>query len=135
MNENKPKDILVAVYGSLKEGYPNHRLLSASSSPLVGAGLTVDKFAMRSFTAFPGLIEIEPDKPEAANVEVEVYLVDSSTFSRLDGLEGYPSFYNRKEVGIKLEDGSEVTAWIYILSDKYSDENLIMPNTDGILSW
>jgi len=62
---------------------------------------------MYSLGGFPCITE-EGDTP----IAVEVYKVDEQVFSRLDMLEGYPDFYNRKEIETKYG-----TAWIYYIED------------------
>lgn len=89
----------VAVYGSLKEGFGNHRLLTTSEK--VGEDW-VDGWTMYSLGGFPAIVEGD------GSIKVEIYEVDDETFSRLDRLEGYPSFYDRKKV-----ETSEGAAWIY----------------------
>jgi len=90
---------LVAVYGSLKEGYGNHRLLLSSDK--MGEDW-VEGWQMYSLGGFPAIVKGN------SKVKVEIYSVDEETFSRLDRLEGYPSFYDREQV--KTVQGD---AWIY----------------------
>ena len=99
----------VAVYGSLKKGFGNHRLLKGSN--MIDETFTKPEFHMGSFGAFPGIVEGNK------KVKVEVYEVDDQTFKNLDHLEGYPRYYNRKE--ITLENG--IKAWIYFLDDEDYD--------------
>ncbi len=100
----------VAVYGSLKKGFGNHRLLERAK--MIGETFTKPEFHMGSFGAFPGIVK--GDK----KVKVEVYEVDNNTFKNLDRLEGYPNFYNRKEPILENND----KAWIYFLDeDDYDD--------------
>lgn len=94
---------LVAVYGSLKQGFGNNRLLG--DSPLLGTTLTEPKYTLYSMGAFPC---VAPHGDTA--VTVEVYEVESRVFSRLDMLEGYPTFYNRKQI-----DTEYGQAWMYYI--------------------
>lgn len=91
----------VAVYGSLKKGFGNHRLLRHST--YLGEEW-VEGWTMYHLGGFPAVAETE----NYDVVKVEVYLVDDETLGRLDGLEGYPHFYNRKEIETNWGD-----AWIY----------------------
>ncbi len=100
-----PNTQLVAVYGSLKKGYGNHSLLE--SSELKGITETSPSWTMYDLGSFPGIV------PGHTNIHIEVYEVNQETFQRLDMLEGYPSFYDRKEIETKY--GS---AWIYFLAEK-----------------
>lgn len=107
---------LVAVYGSLRSGLGNHRLLT--SAPRQDDGIIPDgEFYMVSLGGFPGLIPPHEPLYKSTPIVVEVYEVDSNQRAiSLDGLEGYPSFYDRKQV--VLEDGR--CCWVYFLDDSYS---------------
>lgn len=102
--------IYVAVYGSLKEGFYNHRLLRGQR--LVGKG-HVTGFEMFSMGSFPMIIEGK------GNVAVEVYEVDSATMDNLDRLEGFPRFYDRQRVSAVVQSNEPrpwtraVACWIY----------------------
>lgn len=97
--------MLVAVYGSLKQGYRNHALLGGSE--FKGVDGTSAEFSMYSMGGFPCITE-----GGDTSIHVEVYEVEDEVFSRLDRLEGYPSFYNRKEI-----DTMYGKAWIYYIQD------------------
>ena len=101
----KPKRInivtKVAVYGSLRKGLGNHRVLG--DSKLIGKEW-VPNYEMFSLGSFPGIRNGE------GSIFVEVYKVDSDTLERLDMLEGYHSkdsvnnFYDKEEVSTKFGD-------------------------------
>lgn len=100
---------LVAVYGSLKQGFYNHRLLN--NAPLVAVG-KVPGFAMYSMGLYPMAVR------KKGSIQVEVYAVDSATFQQLDRLEGYPNFYDRNQVVVNQADTAkgpqlQLTAWLY----------------------
>lgn len=110
----------VAVYGSLRKGFGNNRLLS--SAEFLGDGATIDHFTMHSLGGFPCIVE-----DGNCNVAVEVYAVDNDTFERLDMLEGYPDFYNRKLTEICLFSGEQVKCWVYYMDQ---DNAYIRPNSE-----
>lgn len=93
--------ILVAVYGSLRKGMGNHRLLTSAELMTTER---ISGFEMYSLGGYPFI------RPGEGDITIEVYVVDTHTFKRLDQLEGFPSFYNRKLV--KTSVGS---AWIYFI--------------------
>ena len=72
---------LLAVMGSLKQGYGNHRLLGGSE--YLWDGYTLPKYSMLNFGSFPGLIDGKK------SCRVEVYEVSPEILKRIDGLEGY----------------------------------------------
>ncbi|UOF79326.1 gamma-glutamyl cyclotransferase [Caudoviricetes sp.] len=118
---------LIAVYGSLKKGFGNHRLLK--SSEFLGTGETFPVFKMISLTNYPGLLDGED------SIEVEVYEVDDATFRALDLLEGYPSFYNRVLTIVTLENEQTVPAWIYKLNtdNNYYHSSYERPRYSNVL--
>jgi gamma-glutamylaminecyclotransferase len=101
--KSKPEGELYAVYGTLKRGFPNHRILA--DSEFLGRDWTDPEFIMVDLGAFPGVIPAGCDA-----ISVEVYRVDRETELKLDRLEGYPGFYQKIVVDTKF--GS---AWMYIL--------------------
>lgn len=98
---------LVFVYGTLKKGFGNNRLLK--DSEFVGTFRTPPDFHMVSLGGFPGVID-----KGSTPISGEVYKVTKPVMDRLDSLEGYPSFYTRKQ--IPTEFGA---AWVYMLDESY----------------
>lgn len=110
---------LVAVYGSLRSGLGNHRLLASAERHEDGV-IAEGKFQMRSLGGFPGLLK---DPEVTSDIVVEVYTVESEERKRnLDCLEGYPSFYDREQVTLK--DGR--ICWVYFLhAESYKTNGLV----------
>jgi len=129
---------LVCVYGTLKSGYGNNRLLSGSKCISNGILLNHKLYYSYGDSGFPVAKE-DLD----SNVMCEVYLVnDSSTLSRLDSLEGYRSstdsgMYLRRTGKVLNEDGSIVECCYYLGSDEFWDFNSMnaCPISDGISKW
>lgn len=96
---------IVAVYGSLRKGLHNHHLLKQAD--YLGMDY-VPNFDMFSMGGFPYLKPSSTDKVTT----IEVYSVTDSEFARLDCLEGYPHFYDRKKISTKYGD-----AWIYFIDN------------------
>lgn len=96
----------VFVYGTLKRGHRNHRLLE--DSWFVGTGSTVAKFDMIN-SGFPVLLPND----DGLCVIGEVFKVDDKTLENLDRLEGEGRMYNRKIEKVNLIDGP-VDCAIYI---------------------
>jgi gamma-glutamylcyclotransferase (GGCT)/AIG2-like uncharacterized protein YtfP len=99
---------LVAVYGSLRKGLGNHPVIEGAECK----GNTIIKgWDLYSLGAYPFVVEGENE------LTVEVYEVDSEMRQRrLDGLEGYPNFYDR--IQVDTEFGK---AWIYFMHEKYTE--------------
>lgn len=103
---------MVAVYGSLRKGLHNHRLLEDQEFK----GLTkVRGFKLHRYcSSFPAVTKADP----VSAVTVELYEVSDRCFESLDYLEGYPNFYNREVV--ELDNGS--TAWMYFIEGELDQE-------------
>jgi gamma-glutamylaminecyclotransferase len=115
----------VFVYGTLKRGYGNNRLLSEQT--FVGEGYTGGFFDMIN-SGFPVLIPND----DGHVVKGEVFEIDTKmreTLSNLDALEGYhgtdgDNMYDRKEIRVKLAGTEDwVTCQIYVGSPKYWRRN------------
>ena len=107
----------VFVYGSLKKGFGNNRILAHSK--FLGKGITLDdSFSMISLGGFPGVIY------GTKRVEGELYQVDNEVFESLDRLEGNGHFYQRELIPIILLDnpngGKNIKAWMYVLVNQKS---------------
>lgn len=114
---------IVAVYGSLRKGLGNHRVLGGSECIAKGH---ITGFGMYSLGGFPALTTVA----KRTDVLVEVYEVEPHIMAGLDRLEGYPHFYNRQQVSVHL-DGSEggvdnyITAWVYYIDDAFTDDKFV----------
>lgn len=102
--------MFVFVYGTLKRGFPNHRVMEHAVGEFIGEGVTTaPTFDMTSLGAFPALL------PEGKfRIIGEVY--DVEDISPLDHLEGYPHFYDRKIVPISC-CGLQYGCWTYFMHD------------------
>jgi len=103
--------IKVAVYGTLREGFPNHALLHKST--LIGEATVPGR--MHDLGPFPAVC-----LHEKGTVKVELYEVDEETLELLDRLEGHPTLYQRVDVMT-----SEGPAFMYVMSE---DELLDSPS-------
>lgn len=94
---------LFAVYGTLKRGYSNNRILSNSDfvceDSIEGLGL--------KYSGFPVAY-----KDPTATVKCEIFETygDKGTIERLDRLEGVPSMYERHVMTTK--GGHEVNVYV-----------------------
>lgn len=81
----------VFVYGSLLSTLSNNYLLKDST--LLGMHETEEEYTMYEMGYFPGV-----RKGGTTSIKGEVYDVDLHTLSRLDILEGTPTFYHRHHI-------------------------------------
>lgn len=100
----------IAVYGSLRYGMGNHRVLGGAEYVDT---TVVYGFSMHSFGGFPVLIPADPEE-EAV---VELYRANDAEMDSVDMLEGFREggggFYDRTPV--ELDNGH--VAWVYFIDD------------------
>lgn len=96
---------LVFVYGSLKRGFHNHRLLE--NSKFLGPAKTTAEYEMFPLAggAFPVIV------PGNYAINGELYEVDETTLKLLDRLESNGSMYQREVTDIPSHDQ---LAWVYV---------------------
>lgn len=103
--------MLVFVYGSLKRGEFNHKVLGESKF----IGKTKVRGRIYDLGHYPGA-----KLSEDGEIHGEVFDVDNETLNRLDRLEGHPHFYERKECDSPLGVVS-----VYELKRRMNLEDLI----------
>ena len=108
---------LVAVYGSLRKGLGNHRVIEGSEQ--LGTDV-VKGWEMFSLGGFPGI------KTGSGDIVVEVYKVVSEGIARnLDRLEGFSeqdsarNFYNKATISTAFGE-----AEIYTLEEGYHGDSV-----------
>ena len=110
----KPFNEFLFVYGSLKKGFDNHKLLDKYAKR-VGKASTVGKFAMYedSFGNYPYLV-----KEPITKVMGELYEIKrKELLDKIDEFEGAPEYYQRKKIKVKTHKGVNL-AFVYIKEDE-----------------
>lgn len=109
----------IFVYGTLKKGFGNHRVLG--NSVFIGEAITVDD----SFTMFDGGFPYVSDRFTDGNqgrIVGELYETDRQTIlDALDRLEGVPHLYVKREIDVTTMDGSTYIAQMYVASEGTND--------------
>lgn len=101
---------LVFVYGTLKRGLGNHRVMMEAGGQFVCEGVTATAFPLVQ-QCLPFLL-FQPGK--GYQVEGEIYRVGTADgWERLDRLEGHPDFYCRRLIAVNGTDGDIYDAWAY----------------------
>ena len=111
----EPFNEFLFVYGSLKKGFDNHKLLQKYAKR-VGKASTVGKFAMYedSFGNYPYLV-----KEPITKVIGELYEIKrKELLDKIDEFEGAPEYYQRKKIKVKTHKGVNL-AFVYIREDEY----------------
>ena len=124
------EDTLVFVYGTLKKGYGNNRLLAGAE--FVGEAVTLEKFKVAGRFSFP-----TAKKNEEGNwLSGEVWRVNANHMRDMDRLEGNGHFYNREEIPVyRVEDAAPFKCWMYIYMGQLHEGDLLAADKDGIITW
>ena len=97
---------LVFVYGTLKKGFYNHRLLE--NDIFISKGETDEAYLMTE-SGIPYVSQ----SISYSKIQGEIYLVSRESMDMLDMLESHPTWYERKLVKINTEEGIDFECWLY----------------------
>lgn len=120
----------VFVYGTLKTGYGNNRLMVADNAILLDKDcFTAPGYRLFSFGSFPGMALGE------SMVHGELWRVND--ISSFDRLEGHPHFYERQEIELLAppENDEPVYAYIHPFIEKLDDVHFTYSGKYEIQSW
>lgn len=133
MNEIKveKENVLVSVYGTLKQGWGNHSLLQRD--PVITGNIGIAKLDGRGFP----IIKLG----DKYKLRVEVYEVNKDDLRNLDRLEGYTeghkaTFYDRKKVQVTLADDSKLETFVYEYVSDFTDSiTSECEEANGVYNW
>lgn len=114
-------NIFLAVYGTLKENFPNYFYYLNPKKPIF-RGVVILPFKMYSNGGFPLLFPSE----ELNKIYIEIFHVDEKIISRIDDLEGVPYLYSREKVFI---EEANLEVFIYVIMNRDPSGELV---EDGI---
>jgi gamma-glutamylcyclotransferase (GGCT)/AIG2-like uncharacterized protein YtfP len=108
---------IVFVYGTLREGEPNHQPYLGSAVRCGEVWTTIDRYRLLDLGAFPAAEHVtgEPGAPGRGLVG-EVYRVDAETGRYLDHLEGNGRLYRRALRSVYIDGDlllSRCRAWVF----------------------
>jgi len=123
--------MLAVCYGTLKQGYNNHRVLSSSTSS--GRAVKVADGVVHGYELYDSGFPVAAASDDGS-VVVEVYEVD--TLERLDMLEGFPHMYLRKEIEVDSNVG-KITGWMYYGNPRCWDYSKMQlcDHENGLYNW
>lgn len=119
---------IVFVYGTLKRGYGNNRLLIGSN--FVTEATTKEKYPL----VVHGIPFLNDVPGKGHRVSGEIWEVNDLTLFKLDQLEGHGrGFYERRKITVVRDDTQEeINAWVYFICRKnYRGEKLYASYEDG----
>ena len=135
---------LVFVYGTLKKGFHNHRLLEHDGVAFCGEATTVSgSYRMFCTGSFPVVFRVRKyriaNKEQCGRVTGEVYLVDDKIAGGLDRLEDEGYMYIKKKVRIRFADRDQRTsALIYVGKHQFWRRHRSLRRldpVDGLFKW
>jgi len=111
----------IFVYGTLKSGHHNHRLLHGQE--FIGQAETCDLKVMHC-TGIPFLHDYGGyyynDKLcKGHHVTGEVYLVDKQALQMMDALEGHPRWYRRCPIRLRAKQGDNPMEYTRFMAEAY----------------
>jgi gamma-glutamylaminecyclotransferase len=124
---------LVFVYGSLRRGLHNHRLLTDYNSEFVDLARTEgDTWTMTEYCAsFPAVYDGGTEK-----IFGEIYGVSAECLAHLDTLEGHPLWYRRTECRFTTKENGVLHAFIYVMNGVPEPRHQVIRNgARGTASW
>jgi len=127
--------MLVFVYGTLKRGYGNNRLLQEIGAVFLGMTTTATPtFDLVTLGPFPGLSEGK------YLVSGELYRIEDAGLAMLDRLEGHPTFYCRHSIQVfEKVAGRQVVveAKAYFINgpERYENVDLFEDNAKTVKVW
>jgi gamma-glutamylcyclotransferase (GGCT)/AIG2-like uncharacterized protein YtfP len=95
------------VYGTLKRGLPQSRLLAGQE--YLGEAQTLPRYRLFHNGSYPCLVE---DRHQGVAVYGELWRVDDATLARLDEYENVPSAFLRAEIEIAGQS-PPISAYFY----------------------
>lgn len=106
----------VFVYGTLRSGWGNNRILQQGNARKIGDGRTnEDGFCLYGHgLGFPYVVD---DGDGYTSIAGEVWEVNAQTMLHCDRLEGYPYHYDRQIVEVRVGD-ELIEAWMYFVDDR-----------------
>lgn len=110
----------VFVYGTLRSGFGNNRLLASAEdhgrARYVGPAYTSAPATLVDVNGhFPAIVDLDAGP---SLVFGEVWEVDGLTLARLDALEGVPSLYTREPVRVVVQGGERDVETYVFASDR-----------------
>lgn len=113
---NTHDDQLLFVYGTMKRGFQCHGLVA--DGEFVARGWTKPQaFKLVQTDTFPAAI-MGASGPLYKQIAGEVYLVPTTEIKHIDQYENNGTLFHRRRIGIDLDNGGSLLAWMYLADTK-----------------
>ena len=107
--------IRILVYGTLKKGHANHRILEEAGATFMGYDSVTGPFRMCDMVGFPGVYRPTELPRKEMRLRGELWAMEPEGLAACDMLEGHPNFYRRE----KWWTDQGARAWMYIISHRF----------------
>lgn len=105
------------VYGTLKRGGANHRVLAELGARFVGVATTAEARTLVDLGPYPALLALDAARDGSVTpVHGEIFEIDDEALPVVDAFEGVPELYHREVIGLRSADGVETNAFTYALA-------------------
>ena len=98
------------VYGTLKRGYGNNRILEGAK--FLGEAISHSPYLLHN-CGFPKAVPSEEGLP----IMGEIFEVSVPQLARCDMLEGHPNWYTRRVISATTKEGETHSVMIYEMDD------------------
>lgn len=123
---------LIFVYGSLKKGFHNHRVMEMANARFLSKAQSKDRaFSLFSLGAFPALDLVKDDETPFV-ISGELYEVPNSGVPIIDRLE---SGYTKGKITLKAGDHGLVEADVYYLRPFRAKRVFPISTNEEIVEW
>ena len=102
----------VFVYGTLKRGHGNNRLLHGAE--FISEAISREEYGFYK-AGIPYVYKSPKDGDDPVRVIGELWDVDQPTLAALDRLEGHPTWYRREIIQVMNQYGKAEPAYIYFM--------------------
>jgi len=90
--------------------------LRCPTATIYGIGMLINwKLTFRSMRG-PAFATIEPST--GSQVPVIIWKIDKTSEKALDNYEGFPLFYYKRDIKVKMDNGRHLTGMVYIMNRK-----------------
>lgn len=130
----------VFVYGTLKEGFRNHKPIVEMCGEYIGSFTTHDLFRMGTYrySTFPGIFINNTDASHLpmGKVAGEIYEVNKALLKEMDRIESNGMFYIREK---RVITSFQHECWVYRVMDEIDPDDFVnygmTLTTDGAIQW
>ena len=109
--------VKVFVYGTFKRGYRDYFKHFFRKSDVVFCGCAETVHPMSLYDMGPAPFVLKKGEP-VAKIKGELFALGPKSLYAIDRFHGYPYGYDRLEIPVLLEDGTEINGFIHVIDEE-----------------